>query len=57
MENIPEMQLTLVDLLTSLGALITEGEDVTNEKIWDLIDIIIHRPELSPKCLYLIEKK
>ena len=30
MENIPEMQLTLVDVLTALGALITEGEDVTN---------------------------
>lgn len=51
------IQISFVDLLEILGGLITEGEDITNEKIWEIIDIVIHRPELSSKCLYLIESK
>ena len=56
-QDIIEVQTAFVELLIALSRLITEGEDVTNEEIWEIIDIIIHRVELSPKYLYLIEKK
>lgn len=45
----------MLNILNSLSQLITEGEDLTNESIWLLIDKIIHRPELSTNYLYLIE--
>lgn len=35
--------------------MLTYGEDVTNESIWQLIDKIIHRPELSINYFYLIK--
>ena len=38
-----EVQTAFVELLIVLSRLITEGEDVTNEEIWEIIDIIIHR--------------
>ena len=44
-----------MNILNSLIQLITEGEDVTNESIWLLVDRIIHRPELSASYFYLIK--
>lgn len=44
-----------MDILQGLSFLITQGESVTNESIWVLINQIIHRPELSTGYLYSIE--
>lgn len=50
-----KVQETLLDILQRLSAFITQGEDVLNENIWALIDLIIHRPELTTNYLYLVE--
>lgn len=57
LDDLSVIQMAFVGLLGILGSLITEGEDIINEKIWEIIDIIIHRPELTSKCLHLIDNK
>jgi len=49
------VQVCFLNILNNLCDLITQGEDVTNESIWMLIDKIIHRPELSMNYLHLIK--
>lgn len=52
--DVQNVQHSLLNILNCASQLITEGEDVTNQSIWLLIDKIIHRPELTARYFYVI---
>lgn len=49
------MQEILLDLLTEVGQLIVDGEDVINESVWNIFQTIFRRSELSIRCIHVIE--
>ena len=45
--------MTLVKLLNVLSSFLCEGDDILNERLWRIINYIVHKPELSTRYLTL----
>ena len=45
--------MTLVKLLNVLSSFFCEGDDILNERLWRIINYIVHKPELSTRYLTL----